>query len=162
MKLKVNVEYYGRYAMWYLATRVNGEGMQYLGEDLEELEEVIRDDRPDLKDEPLEFVMEGKYEHLDPDRVIRLVRMRGKLFDFENEDFGLLMRAIYPSMKTCTKCGGEDLWIYKLTYTPNWWWCSDCGAAFDEWQEYRGQLKELERNGTLKRIEEENIKCPLL
>lgn len=49
-------------------------------------------------------------------------------------------------MKTeenCKKCNSE-LIILKVWGKPNWWWCQNCDAVYDENFIYKGSRSDLE------------------
>lgn len=45
----------------------------------------------------------------------------------------------------CKRCDSELL-IFKNWGMPNWWWCQDCDAVYDENGAYRGKRKRIEEN----------------
>lgn len=54
--------------------------------------------------------------------------------------------------RNCKLCGSE-LIVFKVFGRPNWEWCIQCDAVYDEHGQHLGTLKELEDNGTLEEIE---------
>ena len=45
--------------------------------------------------------------------------------------------------ENCKKCHAE-LIIFKVWGKPNWWWCQNCDAVYDENFVYKGSRSDLE------------------
>lgn len=48
-------------------------------------------------------------------------------------------------MNDCPNCGSE-LIVFKIWGSPNWEWCQNCDAVYDDHGENQGTRKDLEEN----------------